>query len=100
MRLSSQNFVSDRPGQIVIGAVNGVGINTAPSGDFALEVYGGIRSTDPSPIGVSDERLKENITDADTAGCLQSLLSLDLKDFKYKEGVRSAIFLCLGGWYS
>lgn len=29
---------SDRPGQVVFMAVNGVGINRRPSGDYALDV--------------------------------------------------------------
>jgi hypothetical protein len=79
-----------RPGQIVLGAINGVGINQVPSGDFALEVYGGIRSTDPSPVGVSDIRLKEDIVDVNTAECLATMEALDLKDFKYHPGLKNA----------
>lgn len=77
-----------RPGQIIIGAVNGVGINTVPSGNFALEVYGGIRSSEPSPIGVSDVRLKQDITSANTADCLSTILALEPKDFAYHSSFR------------
>jgi len=74
----------------VLGAVNGVGINQVPSGDFALEVYGGIRSTDPSPVGVSDVRLKTDIVNVDTAECLATFEALHLKDFKYHPGLKNA----------
>lgn len=77
-----------RPGQVVIGAVNGVGINTVPSGDFALEVYGGIRSTDPSPIGVSDIRVKDEAVRVNTSECLATVLALQPKDFQYIDGFR------------
>jgi len=84
VKLAEGNRVeSDRPGQVVFMAVNGIGINRRPSGDYALDVEGAIRSTEPSQLGISDERLKTHFRDVNDTECLEVVNSLELRDFRY-----------------
>ena len=89
--LDEQNrLVADKAGQILFGAPNGVGINYKPSGDFALDVLGAIYATEPSQLGVSDRRVKTDIRSVNTSDCLDTVRSLQLKDFRFKSTYQRA----------
>lgn len=83
-------LVADKAGQILFGAPNGVGINYKPSGDFALDVLGAIYATEPSQLGVSDERVKTGFREVNVTSCLETVRRLQINDFRFKAGFRHA----------
>jgi len=65
--------------------VSGIGINTSPSYELDLSTDGARKLTTTTWLTGSDERVKENIEDADTNLCYETIKNLKLKRFRWSE---------------
>jgi hypothetical protein len=72
-------FFNDAVGNYIMDPVGGVGIDITPT--EKLHVNGNILAT--GTITPSDERIKENITDANTGDNLDHILALQVKHYDY-----------------